>query len=67
MCDYNLIFINLSEFLFVLKLGKLLDETEYQKKIIPVVVKLFSSTDRNTRMRLLQQVFITESISFNFI
>jgi SCY1-like protein 1 len=56
MCDYNLIFINLSEFLFVLKLGKLLDETEYQKKIIPVVVKLFSSTDRNTRMRLLQQV-----------
>jgi hypothetical protein len=65
MCDYNLIFINLFKFFF--KLGKLLDETEYQKKIIPVVVKLFSSTDRNTRMRLLQQVFITESISFNFI
>lgn len=38
------------------KLGKLLDENEYQKKIIPVVVKLFSSTDRATRMRLLQQV-----------
>ena len=38
------------------KLGKLLDESEYQKKIIPVVVKLFSSTDRTTRMRLLQQL-----------
>ena len=33
-----------------------MDETEYQKKIVPIVVKLFSSTDRTTRMRLLQQV-----------
>jgi SCY1-like protein 1 len=38
------------------KLGKLLDENDYQKKIIPIVVKLFSSTDRATRMRLLQQL-----------
>ncbi len=38
------------------KLGKLLDDQEYQKKIIPIVVKLFSSTDRTTRMRLLQQL-----------
>ena len=33
-----------------------MDEAEYQKKIVPIVVKLFSSTDRTTRMRLLQQV-----------
>ncbi len=38
------------------KLGKLLDDQDYQKKIIPIVVKLFSSTDRTTRMRLLQQL-----------
>lgn len=34
----------------------MLDESEYQKKIIPIVVKLFTSTDRTTRMRLLQQL-----------
>ncbi|XP_030369431.1 N-terminal kinase-like protein [Scaptodrosophila lebanonensis] len=38
------------------KLGKLLDETEYQKRIVPCVVKLFASTDRVTRSRLLQQL-----------
>lgn len=38
------------------KLGKLLDSDEYQKKIVPCVVKLFSSTDRATRVKLLQQV-----------
>lgn len=43
------------------KLGRLLDEIEYQKRIVPVIVKLFSSTDRVTRSRLLQQLelFIT--------
>ena len=40
------------------KLGKMLEEAEYQKKIIPIVVKLFSSTDRTTRMRLLQQLHL---------
>lgn len=45
-------------FLWILKLGKLLDDVEYQKKIIPIVVKLFSSTDRATRMRLLQQLHL---------
>jgi SCY1-like protein 1 len=40
------------------KLGKLLEDAEYQKKIIPIVVKLFSSTDRTTRMRLLQQLHL---------
>ncbi|KAH8312328.1 hypothetical protein KR044_010226 [Drosophila immigrans] len=38
------------------KLGKLLDELEYQKRIVPCVVKLFASTDRVTRSRLLQQL-----------
>ncbi|XP_054759531.2 N-terminal kinase-like protein [Lytechinus pictus] len=40
----------------LLKLGKLLDADEYQKRIVPIVVKLFSSTDRNTRVKLLQQM-----------
>lgn len=35
------------------KLGNLLDESEYQKRIVPCVVKLFASTDRVTRARLL--------------
>ncbi|KAF7266767.1 N-terminal kinase-like protein yata [Rhynchophorus ferrugineus] len=38
------------------KLGRLLDEGEYQKKIVPCVVKLFGSNDRATRSRLLQQL-----------
>lgn len=33
-----------------------MDEIEYQKKIVPCVVKLFSSNDRATRSRLLQQL-----------
>jgi len=36
--------------------GKFLNAEEYQQKIIPVVVKMFSSTDRAMRIRLLQQV-----------
>lgn len=38
------------------QLGRLLVETEYQKKIVPCVVKLFGSSDRATRSRLLQQL-----------
>lgn len=38
------------------KLGRLLDEAEYQKRIVPCVVKLFASSDRVTRSRLLQQL-----------
>ena len=41
---------------FVFQLGKALDAEEYQKKIVPCVVKMFSSTDRGTRIKLLQQV-----------
>ncbi|KAM5249051.1 N-terminal kinase-like protein isoform 10-T10 [Ctenodactylus gundi] len=37
------------------KVGKYLSTEEYQQKIIPVVVKMFSSTDRAMRIRLLQQ------------
>ncbi|XP_063639159.1 N-terminal kinase-like protein isoform X16 [Pan troglodytes] len=38
------------------KVGKFLSAEEYQQKIIPVVVKMFSSTDRAMRIRLLQQM-----------
>ncbi|XP_031353468.1 N-terminal kinase-like protein isoform X2 [Photinus pyralis] len=38
------------------KLGRLLDEIDYQKKIVPCVVKLFASSDRATRSRLLMQL-----------
>ena len=37
-------------------MGKLLEGEEYQRKIVPCVVKLFSSTDRATRINLLQQL-----------
>jgi len=40
----------------VIQLGKLLETDEYQRRIVPCVVKLFSSTDRSTRVKLLQQV-----------
>jgi len=43
-------------FYVFLQLGKLLDSEEYQRKIVPCVVKLFSSTDRATRINLLQQL-----------
>ena len=45
------------------KLGKMLDGTEYQKRIVPCVVKLFSSTDRATRLNLLQQVEMCTSLA----
>ncbi|TSK28110.1 N-terminal kinase-like protein [Bagarius yarrelli] len=38
------------------KVGKYLSAEEYQQKIIPVLVKMFSSTDRAMRIRLLQQM-----------
>lgn len=42
--------------MFQFQLGRLLNETDYQKKIVPCVVKLFASNDRATRIRLLQQL-----------
>ncbi|CAF1166461.1 unnamed protein product, partial [Didymodactylos carnosus] len=38
------------------KLGKNLNDQEYKKKIVPIITKLFQSTDRMTRFRLLQQL-----------
>ena len=38
------------------RLGQLLEAGEYQQKIVPCVVKLFSSNERATRLNLLQQV-----------
>ncbi|KAM6435361.1 N-terminal kinase-like protein [Liasis olivaceus] len=38
------------------KVGKFLNPQEYQQKIIPVIVKMFSSPDRAMRIRLLQQM-----------
>jgi len=40
----------------VFKIGKDLDTAEYQAKIVPCIVKLFSSNDRNARFKLLSQV-----------
>eukprot|EP00050_Salpingoeca_kvevrii_P015288 m.45457 g.45457 ORF g.45457 m.45457 type:complete len:914 (+) comp6244_c0_seq4:29-2770(+) len=40
----------------ILKIGKLLDTAEFEAKIVPIVVKLFSSTDRMTRVSLLQNL-----------
>lgn len=40
------------------KVGKLLDTEEYQKRVVPCVIKLFTSPDRATRVKLLQQVLI---------
>ena len=44
----------------LLQLGKILSSEEYQKLIVPCIVKLFSSTDRATRVKLLQQVRRTD-------
>ena len=38
------------------KLGRLLDEEEYQHRIVPCLVKLFSSPDRTTRVKLLEKI-----------
>lgn len=46
--------------IFMCQVGKFLSAEEYQQKIIPVIVKMFSSTDRAMRIRLLQQVQILQ-------
>jgi len=40
----------------VFKIGKDLESIEFQAKIVPCIVKLFSSNDRNARFKLLSQV-----------
>ncbi|VDN07426.1 unnamed protein product [Thelazia callipaeda] len=37
-------------------LGRLLDENEYQQRIVPCLCKLFSSPDRVTRVKLLEKI-----------
>ncbi|XP_076313835.1 LOW QUALITY PROTEIN: N-terminal kinase-like protein [Tachypleus tridentatus] len=66
ICKYNILPQLVNAFEFgdagsavlspMFKLGKLLDTEQYQKKIVPCVVKLFSSKDRATRAKLLQQM-----------
>lgn len=38
------------------QIGRLLSENDFQKKIVPCVVKLFSSKDRATRGKLLHEM-----------
>ncbi|XP_019862656.1 PREDICTED: N-terminal kinase-like protein, partial [Amphimedon queenslandica] len=40
----------------LLKIGKLLPEDEYQRKIVPCIVRSFGSNDRATRLNLLQHL-----------
>jgi len=40
----------------IFKIGKHLSSEEYQEKIIPCLVKLFASSDRNARYKLLCQI-----------
>ncbi|KAL8618368.1 hypothetical protein ACOMHN_047440 [Nucella lapillus] len=50
------------------KIGKHLEAEEYQRKIVPCVVKLFSSPDRSTRVNLLQQIeFFVEHLTPNVV
>lgn len=41
---------------FYFQIGHILESSEYQSQIVPCVVKMFSSTDRATRLKLLQQI-----------
>lgn len=40
----------------LLQLGSQLPDVEYQRRVVPCVIKLFASNDRATRLRLLQQL-----------
>ena len=40
----------------LLRIGKILPDDEYQRKIVPCIVRSFGSNDRATRLNLLQQV-----------
>uniref|UniRef100_A0A8V5GCH3 Uncharacterized protein n=1 Tax=Melopsittacus undulatus TaxID=13146 RepID=A0A8V5GCH3_MELUD len=42
----------------MLQVAKLLDPPEYQARVVPVIVRLFSSPDRALRMQLLQQLHL---------
>lgn len=51
----------------VFKIGKMLDENEYQSKLVPCIIKLYACKDRATRCKLLQQLdsyihYLTSSV-----
>lgn len=52
--EYGEASTNVLELLF--KIGKVLPETEYQKKMVPCIIKLFSSKDRSIRSKLLKEM-----------
>lgn len=54
--EYGEASTNVLELLF--KIGKGLPETEYQKKMVPCIIKLFSSKDRSIRSKLLKEVYL---------
>lgn len=52
----------------VFKIGKNLETADYQKRIVPCIVKLFSSNDRNARFKLLSQVeYFVEHLSKDIV
>ncbi|XP_027197212.2 N-terminal kinase-like protein yata [Dermatophagoides pteronyssinus] len=40
----------------LMKIGKMLNENEYQKKVTPSIIKLFASKDRSIRSKLLKEI-----------
>lgn len=40
----------------IFKIGKMLNEEDYQRKLVPCIIKLFNCKDRATRSKLLQQL-----------
>lgn len=52
--EYGEASTNTLELLF--KIGKLLNESEYQKRIVPCIIKLYSAKDRSVRSKLLKEI-----------
>ncbi|OTF76401.1 protein kinase-like protein, partial [Euroglyphus maynei] len=40
----------------LMKIGKMLNENEYQKRVTPSIIKLFASKDRSIRSKLLKEI-----------
>ena len=53
---YRIMLIIAIIFIFQLQIGRLLPSEEYQERIVPCLVKLFESSDRNARYKLLCQI-----------
>ena len=54
----NYVRLKMTSIYFFPQIGLLLDDESYEKRILPCIIKLFSSNDRSTRIHLLQQVRI---------